>query len=188
MGQELVFETRGNVEILSQKKIAIFASRATPQEFYPRALTLFNRLAQQDVAIASGWQAPLEKFLFKKGVGLQIRANIIKYLPRDLNCYQLSYTEQVLLDENKLLLVAPDTDVRRPEKKWINRRDALLFSQIKHVLFLYIVPGGRLESYFNQLLNRDYHVYLPEDAQNSFLNASGVIKLNEQNVAELLGV
>ncbi len=186
MVEELVFETKGNVEILSQKKIAIFASRATPQEIFQPALSLFNRLTKEEIAIASGWQAPLEKYLFKKGVGLQIRANIIKYLPRDLNCYQPTYTEQVLLDENKLLFVAPETDIRRANKKWINQRDALLFSQIKRVLFLCIIPGGRLETYYNQLAHHDYQVFLLDHPALYFLNTSGAVRVTEQNISELL--
>ncbi|GEM_PF-2467158 len=161
-----VFQTLGNVEILSQRKVALFASRHTPPEVYPAAEELFRALCALNIALAGGWQAPLEKRLWKLFDYKTCKANLMYYLARDLNGYTPDRRAEALLDRNRLLFVAPSIRTSRPSRKEIQLRDTLVFSQVKKVVFLYVHPTGRLASYLRQASRMKHDFYLLDHPVN----------------------
>ena len=150
------FESKGNVELLSQKTLAIFSSKNTPQDIYTSAEELFLSLCELPVCLASGWQAPLEKHL----LGLTnpaMPANIIYYSAKDiseLNIVKLAELEK----ENKLLYISAQSRKNRISKEDVDKRDELLLSYVNGALFFFIEPMGRLEKYFDFLCLEDFNV------------------------------
>ncbi|NOX89996.1 MAG: hypothetical protein GXO77_13330 [Calditrichaeota bacterium] len=180
-----VFTSRGNIELLSQKKIALFASREVPREIYGSAVDFFNVLIDLPICIAGGWQSPLEKTLYKHIKPAQ-KANIIHYFAREINGVRLTQIQQHLLNEKKLLMIAPETTSLRPSQNLIKKRDELIFSQTKQICFLYIRPGGRLESYFNLLDQTSHSVYFLDHPLNRIFLTSNVVELNPENIELIL--
>jgi hypothetical protein len=179
------FESRGNIELLSQKIVAVFSSKNTPPEIYPAAEKLFEKMIDSPLSLASGWQAPLEKKL----LGLThstMKANIVYYTAKDLSQIKLSPALIDLEREKKLLIVSAQSRQTRPTKSDINKRDALLFKQVSHVLFFYINPGGRLEEYFNHLQEAAFPVFILQHPLNERFLVSGCSVLDEDNLAETL--
>lgn len=185
MQQRLIFETIGNVELLSQNKIALFASKTAPGELEVQAVKLLKILADIPVCFASGWQAPLEKKLFHSITRQNNKVNIIHYLAKDINTFKPNAQQESLLQGNRLLVIAPQFKQNRPSRKQVNRRDELLFEQVKKILFLSVTQGGRLEKYLPELSRRAYQLFILDHPLNQNFFADDITPLNEDN-AELL--
>ena len=175
------FETRGNIELLSQKPIAVFASQNTPNEIFRDAESLFEKLCDLPVSIAGGWQAPLEKKLLQK-TNKRMKANIIFYSARDISKIKMTKHLADLDNENKLLVISAQSRQSRPSKTDVDKRDNLMFSQVAAILFFYIAEGGRLEKYFNDLISAKFPVYLFEHELNSPFLTSDCMPINEDNL------
>ncbi|KAA3613211.1 MAG: hypothetical protein D8M58_12965 [Calditrichaeota bacterium] len=179
------FESQGNIELLSQKIIAVFSSKETPKEIYPFAEKLFSKLMEKNISIAGGWQAPLEKKMVEK-TNNKMQANIIFYTAKDLSQLKISQKLHTLDDENKLLLISAQSRQKRAAKSDIDKRDNLLFKQVSQVLFLYVSSGGRLEEYFNTLHLASFPLLVLQHPLNEHLLLSGCPAINEDNVDELI--
>ncbi len=177
----LVFTSRGNIEILSQNKIALFASRQTPKQMYGDILNFFKQLINLPIGLASGWQSLIEKQLYKEMNPVQ-KANVIHYFAREISQLQLSIFQQHLLGNQKLLMIAPETTSKRPNKLLIKKRDQLIFAQNKKVCFLYIQPGAKLEDYFNELHHSGHSIYLLDHELNRTFISANVVLLNKDNL------
>jgi len=180
-----IFETLGNVELLSQQKIALFASRSAPRQIYEPTLGLFKELGRLPLTLASGWQAPLEKFLFRH-IEPQQQANYIHYLSSNINQFKPDARQKELLQLKKLLVISPLLKEKRASRPSVKKRDELIFRQVKKILFLYVHPGGRLETYFRQLSEQDYLLYLLDDPLNQAFRHEDVIPVSVDNPAMIL--
>ena len=183
----LIFNTRGNIELLSQNKVAVFASRQTPEAMHPDVFEFFDALRRLPIGISSGWQSPMEKLLYKR-MDVRQPANVLHYYAMDLNTVKLSKLQENLLKEKKLLLISPETKSLRANKRLIKKRDELLFSQNKKICFLHISKGGRLEEYFNTLLQSGHAVFLLEHPLNEPFYSDGTVLLHPHNLDILRAV
>lgn len=185
MSHATVFETLGNVELLSQTKVALFASKTAPAELCGQAREVFRTLLRMPITLAGGWQAPLEKSLFNM-VEDRFNANVIYYLGRNINEFKPSAVQQLLITENKLLVIAPVLRAKRTSQYAIRKRDALIFSQVKKILFLYIQKGGQLEKYYRQLSALNYQLYLLDHQLNQSFNDEDLVFVNPDNANLIL--
>jgi len=179
------FESKGNIELLSQSTVAVFASKNAPEDLYLPASELFLALCKLPLSLCGGWQAPLEKRLLNLAYP-EMTANILYYSARDIG--QISPGEKLkALDIfGKLLLISAESRTNRASSNDIDKRDALLFKHVDKVLFIYIERGGRLEEYYNQLLGRDFPVFIFDHEHNKSFNSPGSIALNTENIDLLL--
>ena len=176
-----IFMTRGSIEILNQKKVALFTSKNTPQELYPYIDTLFKRLRNIDAAISSGWQAPFEKKMYKN-IRITDKSNYIYYLAKDINQLKLRQSEEEMVNSEKLLFVAPNLKGNRINRSFVTARDELLFAQNNKILFFYISKGGRLEEYYKQLNPQVFQLYILDHPLNRHFFMNDVTAVNEDNV------
>jgi hypothetical protein len=176
-----IFMTRGNIEILNQKKVALFTSRDTPQDLFPHIEALFNILRKMGAAVAGGWQAPFEKKMYKD-IRPTDKSNYIYYLAKDINQLRLSQSEENLVNNAKLLFVAPNFKGKRISKSLVTARDELLFAQNNKILFFYISRGGRLEEYYKQLNPQVFQIYILDHPVNRHFFANDVTAVNEDNI------
>lgn len=181
----LIFTSRGNIELLSQNKTAVFVSRQIPDSMFEDIRIFFNALMQLPIGLAGGWQSPAEKRLYKT-LSPSMTANVIHYFARDINQMALTPLQQSLLDEQKLLMVAPETNRNRANKALIKKRDELIFSQNKKICFLYIRQGGLLEEYFNRLHQSGYFIYLFDHKENEPFKTENVVLLHPDNLEMLI--
>ena len=186
MSAKQIFETLGNVELLSQNRAAVFASKSAPPEIYPQAKQLVSVLCQLPIALAGGWQAPLEKMLLKEVYDGRNKTNVIHYLAKNINTFKPDKNHRRLLGENRLLFISPGIHESRPSVRQVKDRDELVFSQISKIIFIYISKGGRLQEYFERLISFSYQVFLLDHPLNKdFLNKD-VVLLNADNCRLLL--
>jgi hypothetical protein len=185
MPENLTFETRGNVELLSQTRLALFASRAAPEQVYEAAKQVFSRLAALPLSLAGGWQAPLEKHLLHL-FPRKATANIIHYLARDINTIRLNAQQEEMLAESRLLLISPSLKQARTTSALVKKRDALIFLQTKKILFLHIRHGGRLEQQFNELYASGHDLYILDHPANEEFLLPEAVALRADNCDLLL--
>jgi hypothetical protein len=177
----IIFTTRGNIELLSQNKIALFASRKTPETMLPDIFDFFDQLRELPIGLSGGWHSPAEKRLFKR-MDVAQTANVLHYFARELNSIKPTAFQEQLLTKKKLLMIAPETKSKRANKTLVRQRDLLLLSQNKKVCFLHISRGGRLENYFNQLLEMKHSVFILEHPLNEAFYCNDAVTLNTQNL------
>ncbi len=182
-----VFITRGNIEILNQKKAALFTSKDTPAEIYAHIDALFGKLKNMDMAVCGGWQAPFERKLYKN-IALNDKANYIYYLAKDINLLKLTTKEEAMVSSGKLLFIAPNIKGSRISAPLVTARDELLFAQNNKIVFFYISKGGRLEKYFRQLNPQQFQLFILDHPLNKNFITADVIALNEDNITALLNM
>jgi len=179
------FESLGNIELLSQSTLSVFASKNSPLEIYPLALDLFLSLCKLPLSISSGWQAPLEKKLLNLTYP-EMTANIIYYSAKDISKTRQDRKLKDLDIFGKLLLISAESRSDRATKSDVDKRDALLFQQTEKVFFVYIDSGGRLEKYYNQFLEKDFPVYILDHELNRSFIGPGSVAVSPDNIDIIL--
>jgi len=179
------FESKGNIELLSQATLGVFASQKTPTDIYPSAKQLFLSLCRIPLSLSGGWQAPLEKQLLQLAYP-EMTASILYYSAKDLARITLSDHLNTLDMFGKLLLISAESKTPRATQSDVDKRDALLFTQTDKILFLHIEHGGRLEKYYNQLLDKDFPVFILDHQLNQKFFSRGSVVINNDNCDSLL--
>jgi hypothetical protein len=182
--QPLVFNTRGNIELLSQNRLALFASQEFPEELRADLDEFFGCLLHLPLGLAGGWQSPLERQLYAR-FHASMQANVIHYFARDINQLVLTPLQSRLMEKGKLLMIAPDTGSPRVSKALVKKRDRLLFAQNRKICFLFIRPGGMLEQYFAELLQTGHAVYVFDHKVNEKFKMAGAIPLTMDDLEVL---
>lgn len=185
MNRTNIFRTVGNVELLSQKKIAVFASKKSPGALVQLMDELSDKLFEMPVALASGWQSPLEKSIYQK-FNEKCTANIIHYFAKDINQFKPTKKQQRWIDQNKLLIISPELKEIRTSASAVDKRDRLIFAQNKKILFLYIEPRGRLEKYFKELNQLNFQLYILDHPLNESYFHDDIIRFSDDSVESLL--
>ena len=185
MNKSNVFQTLGNVELLSQKKLSVFASKNTPDELKQLTINLFEKISKLPIALAGGWQSPLEKSIYQR-FDINCTANIIHYIAKDINQFMPTEQQQYLIDQNKLLVVSPEIKEIRASSAAVDKRDRLIFSQNKNIFFLYIELGGRLDKYFRELSQLNYQLYVLDHPLNENYFHDDIIRINKDSVNSIV--
>ncbi len=186
MTQTMIFETKGNVELLSANRFAVFASRNTPEELIQYSCDVCDSIKRFSFCAVGGWQAKAEKKILSH-IWEETNASVIHYLAKNLNTFSPNVTQQTYLDAKRLLFVAPPLNQLRPSHKEITQRDQLLFSQTRKIFFIHIQPGGRLEMYLNHLSEKNFTLFILDHSLNAPFFDSGMIKIHPDNAELLLG-
>jgi hypothetical protein len=84
------------------------------------------------------------------------------------------------------LIIAPELKENRASAAAVDKRDRLIFSQNKKIVFLYIEPKGRLEKYFKELSQLNFQLYILDDPLNAAYFYDDVIRINEVSVESLI--
>ena len=154
---------------------------------YSALFEFFDALQSLPIGISGGWQSPVERLLYKR-MDVKQSANVLHYYAMDLNAVKLSNLQESFLNEKKLLLISPETNSKRANDRLIKKRDALIFSQNKKICFLHINKGGKLEEYFNTLLQTGHSVFVMEHPMNEPFYSDGAVVLHSDNLDILLTV
>jgi len=182
---ETTFITRGNPQLLSQKKLAVFASNATPDLNYLEITGVFNALKTLPIALAGGWHSFMEKVLFTT-IEKSDQANYVYYLARDLNSYPFNYQQQEMMRAGKLLVIGRESSQRRINRHSSRWRNKLIFEQTDGVLFLYIRPEGLLHGCFEKLILHGEQVFVLDIPENHRFLCSDAIPVNRENLTDTI--
>lgn len=176
--QKVIFQSLGNIELLSREKIILLSSQNAPPAFKEKAGEFFTELRNQQVALAGGWQSALEKHLFKQA-DIQDSAGYIHYLARNLNSFVPNEQQQMLIHAGKLLLLAPEIKQNRAARTLVNKRDQLMLNQIRKVLLLYVRLGGRLEEYIKSGVFCNHQMFILNHAGNRVVFSDDMVVIDD---------
>jgi hypothetical protein len=179
-----VFNTRGNVELLSCRRLLVMASRQAPDDLLTEAQSFFEQLTHLDITLCGGWQAPLEKALLAK-YNPHLPAGIIYYLARDINHFQPPRPLELLLEAGKILFAAPELSGLRIGRSQVKKRDALMLAQNNNILFIYLRPAGLLEKNLQYCLERNYNIFIFDHPANRHISGE---QINRVSRAADLGI
>ncbi len=181
------FKSKGNIELLSHKRVALLASRHAPEMIFPVALNLAQALAQLSISIAGGWQSPLEKAclkIFEKST----HTSILYYSATDISYRRPDSFMMQMEQEKRLLFLCTEDAPKRAGTRDVDKRDQLMAGQVGLFLFLFIAANGRLERHFDSLLKNGRTPLVLDIPQNRPYLKSGGIAVNEDSIRELLQV
>jgi len=173
-----VFNTLGNVELLSHKRLLIMASRQAPDDLKQNALSFFDQILSLDLTLCGGWQAPLEKALLTR-FEQRLPAGLIYYLARDINQFQPGKKLQPLFEAGKVLFAAPELSGVRVGRQQVKKRDTLMLSQNNNILFVYLRPAGHLEKTLQYCLDRQYNIFIFDHPANRHISGEQINRVSQ---------
>ncbi|MBN2424408.1 MAG: hypothetical protein JXR46_09410 [Calditrichaceae bacterium] len=180
-----IFQSRGNIELLSRDKIILLASQNPPPSIEETAVQFFRLLKKQPITMACGWQSKLEKVLFKLAETGD-KAAYIHYLARNINTFSPDAHQQKLIDHNKLLVLAPEISEDRPVSYLVDRRDQLMFNQINKILLLYVRQDGRLDQYLKTGMFSTHQLYILDHQEHEKFYKGDMVVLNTHDINHLI--
>ena len=97
--EELAYETQlAKLTLIADKKYL-------PLSMYSKVFELLNMLTNESLTLAGGWQSPLEKNALKYWKP-DSDSNIIYFLAKGINSFPIPQYLNILLNNNKLLVVS----------------------------------------------------------------------------------
>lgn len=150
---------RGNQDLLQEEVTCLYCSRSLPQSISYPIMEFLQSMLKETVTLASGWHSPVEK------KALQLRAplsssNIIFYLAKGINHFQLPATLNEDFKMGKVLIVSQWMDDGRIDKRKARQRNELMLNNHDRHLFLHIEKGGHLEKHLEKCLALGKKVFL----------------------------
>src|SRR6266478_3693605 len=134
----------GNLDSLSQPKIALFCSVRSPGNAILGAYDAARKLRDEGITVVSGFHSPVEKECLR--ILLRGKQPIITCLARSLVKIRIPAEWRQALDSGRLLVLSPfERRPRRPDTKSARRRNELIAAFADEVLIIYAQPGGAIE-------------------------------------------
>jgi len=175
----------GNPEILSKHSIAIYCSRELPLAIYGNARNLFQEMTKENIAIAGGWQSPLEKHLLKK-FPVDAQADLIFFLAKTYSQFRLPRYLNHLFNSNKIAIVEPLLKNKRITKTGVEKRDFLIEKLIDSFLFLYIKESGRAEKLLYRCITNKKNILILNHPLNQKYFIEDIQRVDAKNIREVL--
>lgn len=182
------FYYSGKIELLKKDTVAIFCSREIPLSLYHPANELFLKMLSLPIVLAGGWQSVMEKRILKNYTAQNgsARAQIIYFLAKGIKGFSLPAYLEKPYNEGNLLVVSPCLAEKRISSKKVQARDELILRLIDRYLFLYINPGGHLETVYKTCLQQKKIVRLLKHHLNAEYLKDNVKPIEEINVEDLI--
>jgi hypothetical protein len=179
------FKIYGNDQILSLPKIAVHASRATPDSLLEAGQKLFKKLTETNIALAGGWQSMPEKALLRK-FNPENPASLMLFIAKSFSNYTLPPYLNVAYSKNKIAIIEPDIENPRIDLDTVDMRDRILDDLINHHLFLYLQPGGRLEERLRKLHKLGKEIFVFNVPSNRRFFIEGIVPIDHKTLDRLI--
>lgn len=140
----------GNLEILSDEKTAFFCSSKVSGAAILKIFERANLWRKQQTTIIGGFHSPLEKEVLEtlfRGKG-----RIIICPARSLEQMRLPNEWNIALDENRLLILSPFSDISRVSKKTAEKRNDFVAQIADRIVFGFISEGSKIEKLQKELI------------------------------------
>lgn len=181
------FYYSGKIELLKKNTVGIFCSREIPLSIYHSANELFTKMLSLPIVLAGGWQSVMEKRILRsyKAQNSNV-AQMIYFLAKGIRVFTLPAYLEKPYNEGNLLVISPYLEGKHISLKRVQVRDGLILRLIDRYLFLYINPGGYLETVYKSCLKEKKIVYLPKHHLNAEYLRDNVKPIEGTNVEDLI--
>lgn len=173
----------GDLDILRQKKLALFCSVKCPGNLILQTYDLARALRDTGVTVISGFHSPMEK----ECLTLLLRGTqpVIVCPARGIERMRLPTAWKAPLAENRLLILSPlGVKQRRVTADLAEKRNEFVAALSDKVLVAYAAPGSKTERFCHDVLAWGKPLLTLENDDNAHLLALGARPVRPENVSE----
>ena len=166
----------GNLDILKQKKLALFCSVRCPGNIIIQTYDCMKALRDAGITAISGFHSPVEKECLN--ILLRGTQPVIVCPARGLENMRIKPELKKALENGRLLLLSPfKHDENRINAERADIRNHFIASVADVILIAYAVPGGKLEELCRTVSQWQKPIYVFDSDRNRHLDMSGIIKV-----------
>jgi len=172
----------GNLDILRQKKLALFCSVKCPGNLILQTYDLARALRDEGVTIIGGFHSPMEK----ECLTLLLRGMqpIIICPARSIERMRTPSEWKAPLAEGRLLLLSPFAEkMRRATVDLARKRNELVAALADEVFVAHAAPGSKTEHFCHDVLSWGKPLMTLESDENAGLIARGARPVQPENVS-----
>lgn len=171
----------GNVALLQMRTLALFCSVRCPGVMILQTYQVMRRMRHHQLAIVSGFHSPMERECLRTlATGT---AGIVWCIAKALPAFRLPTEWEPLLQQNRLLLLAPFADsVTRITDATARYRNRVAAALADDAFLPYAAPGGRTERFCCELLAWDKTVFTLDTPENTSILERGAHALSLQDI------
>jgi hypothetical protein len=163
----------GNLDILRQKKLALFCSVKCPGNLILQTYDLARALRDAGVTVIGGFHSPMEKECLT--VLLRGTQPVIVCLARSIEKMRTPSRWQAPLAESRLLLLSPFAEkLRRATADLARKRNGFVAALAEAIFVAHAAPGSKTERFCRDVLNQttgDSYTPAPELSYSSVRHA-----------------
>lgn len=132
----------GNIQLLANRRVALFCSARTPGDAILRAHDTVRRLRDEGVTVISGFHSPIENECLR--ILLRGKQPIIICPARAIETMRIPTECRAAFAAGRLLFVSPFIkQPKRVTKESALRRNEVVAALADDVFIAYVTPGGR---------------------------------------------
>lgn len=169
----------GSLDILKQKKLALFCSVRCPGNIIIQAYDCMKALRDAGIMVISGFHSPVEKECLK--ILLRGKQPIIICPARGLESMRIKPEFKKPLEDGRLLLVAPfQKNESRIAAHRADARNHFVAAVADAILVAYAAPGGKLEKLCCTVSQWQKPIYALDSDRNRHLDMAGIIQVKPE--------
>jgi len=173
----------GNLDILRQKKLALFCSVKCPGTLILQTYDLACALRDAGVTVISGFHSPMEK----ECLSLLLRGTqpVIICPARSIERMRLPAEWKIPLAEGRLLLLSPFGEkLRRVTANLAQRRNEFVAALADAIFIAHAAPGSKTEHFCHDVLTWGKPLLTLEGDENADLIARGARPVRPDRISE----
>lgn len=162
----------GNLDLLRQKKLALFCSVKCPGNLILQTYDLARALRDAGVAVIGGFHSPMEK----ECLTLLLRGTqpVIICPARSIERMRIPGEWKTPLAESRLLLLSPFAEkLRRATADLARKRNELVAALADAVFVAHAAPGSKTERFCQEVFSWSKPLLTLESGENAHLLALG---------------
>lgn len=176
----------GNLDILSEKALALFCSIKCPGKLILDTYDLAGRLRHAGMTVISGFHSPMER----ECLVTLLRGNqpVIICPARNIEGMRVPVDWRKPLDQGRLLVLSPFAESqRRPTAEIALFRNRFAAALAGRVFVAYAEPGGKTEGFCREVIGWGKPLYTLDSEANANLRALGARTVRPEDSSLLTG-
>jgi predicted Rossmann fold nucleotide-binding protein DprA/Smf involved in DNA uptake len=166
----------GNLDLLSQRPIALFCSIQCPDDLILKTYDLARSLQEAAIPVISGFHTPIEQDCLN--ILLRGTSPIIHCPARSLHNIRLSPDQKQAIEGNYLLLISPfNASYPRATAKLAEKRNELIGAIAHTICIAYAAPNSKTLAFAQRLIGAG-NVVTFDSPINAALHEQGMTKLD----------
>ena len=173
----------GNLDLLSQKPIALFCSSQCPGDLILKTYDLAQSLRDAEIPVISGFHTPIEQDCLK--ILLRGTQPIIHCPARSLHKIRLSPEQKTAISKNRLLLISPFNATYARVTAELSAKRNEMIGAIAHTIFIaYAAPNSKTLAFAQRLIEAGKSVITLSSSSNTSLHEQGITRLEADEIVQ----
>jgi len=174
----------GNIEILKQKKLALFCSTKCLGDIILQAFDVAEALRDAGITVIGGFHSPMEREVLT--VLLRSQNPVIVCPARGIEGMRMHREYKKPLDDGRLLLLSPfEKKQNRPTVKTSLIRNRFVAAIADKIFIAHASPNSKTEKLCREIITWDKPLFTLESEDNKNLIDLGVTPVKPQDVGNV---